>query len=82
MTQKNPSGPHEPKFQPVGKYYIPQRQHGVPSFLTRHTERPTLNLTRQKQSRGMIAAKNMLAKGPDGTRGFLKGWTRRKSLYI
>ena len=48
-------------------------------------ERPRLNLTVKKELRGMggqIMAQSRMAKGPDGTNGFVKGWTTRLSVFV
>jgi hypothetical protein len=44
-------------------------------------ERPKLNLTVKKDLGGTIVAQSMMAKGPDGTKGFVPGWTTRKSRF-
>lgn len=47
-------------------------------------ERIRLNLTVKKELQGMggkIVAQSGLAKGPDGTVGFVKGWTKRSSAF-
>lgn len=47
-------------------------------------ERPRLNLTVKKELQGLggkIIAQSGMAKGPDGTNGFAKGWTKRLSPY-
>lgn len=47
-------------------------------------ERPKLNLTVKKELQGMggqIMAQSRMAKGPDGTDGFVAGWTTRVSTY-
>jgi len=47
-------------------------------------ERPRLNLTVKKELRdlgGKIVAQSGLAKGPDGTKGFSPGWTKRVSAF-
>jgi cold shock CspA family protein len=46
-----------------------------------HKERPKLNLTVRKAKGGKIMAQSGMAKGPDGTNGFAKGWTTRLSKY-
>lgn len=46
-----------------------------------HRERPKLNLTVKKDRGGTIIAQSMMAKGPDGTKGFASGWTTRVSRY-
>lgn len=46
-----------------------------------HKERPKLNLTVRKGLGGTIMAQSGMAKGPDGTYGFAKGWTARVSQY-
>ena len=48
---------------------------------TSHKERPKLNLTVKKDRGGKIMAQSMMAKGPDGTTGFVPGWTTRVSKY-
>lgn len=48
-------------------------------------ERPRLNLTVKKELKGMggqIMAQSRMAKGPDGTNGFAKGWTTRLSAFV
>ncbi len=48
-------------------------------------ERPKLNLTVKKELQGMggqIMAQSRMAKGPDGTDGFIFGWTNRVSVYV
>jgi cold shock CspA family protein len=48
-------------------------------------ERPRLNLTVKKELKGMggqIMAQSRMAKGPDGTNGFAKGWTTRLSVFV
>jgi len=48
-------------------------------------ERPRLNLTVKKELKGMggqIMAQSRMAKGPDGTNGFVKGWTTRLSVFV
>ena len=48
-------------------------------------QRPKLNLTVKKELKdglgGQIMAQSGMAKGPDGTCGFVDGWTKRKSPY-
>lgn len=47
-------------------------------------ERPKLNLTVKKELQGMggqIMAQSRMAKGPDGTNGFVLGWTTRVSNH-
>ena len=45
-------------------------------------QRPKLNLTVKKELKdGLIMAQSGMAKGPDGTCGFVDGWTKRKSPY-
>ena len=47
-------------------------------------ERPKLNITVKKELKdlgGKIIAQSNQAKGPDGTNGFLSGWTQRKNLF-
>lgn len=47
-------------------------------------ERKRLNLTVRKELQGLggkIVAQSGLAKGPDGTIGFVTGWTNRKSRF-
>jgi len=47
-------------------------------------ERTSLNLTVKKELQGLggkIVAQSGLAKGPDGTIGFVKGWTNRQSHF-
>ena len=44
-------------------------------------ERPKLNLTVKKDLGGKIVAQSMMAKGPDGTNGFVPGWTPRVSRF-
>jgi len=46
-----------------------------------HKERPKLNLTVRKGLGGTIMAQSGMAKGPNGTCGFFKGWTARLSKY-
>lgn len=46
-----------------------------------HKERPKLNLAVKKDRGGTIIAQSMMAKGPDGSNGFAKGWTKRTSRY-
>ena len=46
-----------------------------------HKQRPKLNLTVKKDRGGTIIAQSMMAKGPDGTKGFSSGWTTRTSRY-
>lgn len=48
-------------------------------------ERPRLNLTVKNELKGLggkIMAQSGMAKGPDGTNGFVKGWTKRISQYV
>ena len=48
-------------------------------------ERPKLNLTVKKELQGMggkIMAQSRMAKGPDGTNGFVHGWTSRLSPNV
>merc|ERR1711935_951495 len=47
----------------------------------KNRKRPKLNLTVKKDRGGKIIAQSMMAKGPDGTIGFMAGWTNRVSLY-
>ena len=48
-------------------------------------QRPKLNLTVKKELKdglgGQIVAQSGMAKGPDGTCGFVDGWTKRKSPF-
>jgi len=47
-------------------------------------ERPRLNLTVKKELKGLggkIIAQSGMAKGPDGTIGFVLGWTKRISKF-
>ncbi len=47
-------------------------------------ERPKLNLTVKKELKGLggkIIAQSCMAKGPDGTHGFVPGWTSRLSKF-
>lgn len=47
-------------------------------------ERPRLNLTVKKELKdlgGKIIAQSGMAKGPDGTIGFVNGWTKRTCTY-
>lgn len=49
------------------------------------SERPKLNLNVKKELQGMggqIMAQSRMAKGPDGTDGFILGWTNRVSVYV
>uniref|UniRef100_A0A7S3L0B6 CSD domain-containing protein n=1 Tax=Amphora coffeiformis TaxID=265554 RepID=A0A7S3L0B6_9STRA len=46
-----------------------------------HKQRPKLNLTVKKDRGGTIIAQSMMAKGPDGTKGFASGWTTRTSRF-
>ncbi len=46
-----------------------------------HKERPKLNLAVKKDRGGKIIAQSHMAKGPDGTTGFVLGWTPRTSPY-
>jgi cold shock CspA family protein len=48
---------------------------------TSRNERPKLNLAVKKDRGGKIFAQSHMAKGPDGTNGFVAGWTGRTSLY-
>jgi hypothetical protein len=43
--------------------------------------RQKLNLTVKKDLGGKIVAQSMMAKGPDGTKGFVSGWTARISRF-
>jgi len=48
-------------------------------------QRPKLNLTVKKELQGMggqIMAQSKMAKGPDGTTGFVQGWTKRLSPNV
>jgi cold shock CspA family protein len=48
-------------------------------------ERPKLNLTVKKELQGLggqIIAQSGMAKGPDGTIGFVQGWTSRQSPFV
>ena len=48
-------------------------------------QRPKLNLTVKKELQGMggqIMAQSKMAKGPDGTNGFVQGWTKRLSPHV
>jgi len=47
-----------------------------------HRQRPKLNLTVRKELGGKIMAQSRMAKGPDGTNGFVSGWTQRTSAYV
>ena len=47
-----------------------------------HKERPKLNLTVKKDRGGRIMAQSAMAKGPDGTNGFVPGWTTRVSKFV
>ena len=47
-----------------------------------HKSRPKLNLNVKKDRGGQIMAQTMMAMGPDGTTGFSKGWTTRRSQYV
>lgn len=46
-----------------------------------HKLRTKLNLAVRKDLGGKIMAQSMMGKGPDGTNGFIKGWTTRLSKY-
>jgi hypothetical protein len=48
---------------------------------TSHKERPKLNLAVKKDRGGRIMAQSHMAKGPDGTQGFVAGWTTRTSQF-
>jgi len=48
-------------------------------------ERPRLNLTVKREMQNMggrIVAQSGMAKGPDGTIGFVQGWTKRVSAFV
>mmetsp|Transcript_15204 Transcript_15204/g.35226 ORF Transcript_15204/g.35226 Transcript_15204/m.35226 type:complete len:1259 (-) Transcript_15204:365-4141(-) len=47
----------------------------------KNRERPKLNLNVKRNRGGTIMAQSMMARGPDGTIGFIAGWTKRVSLY-
>ncbi|KAL3941936.1 MAG: hypothetical protein SGBAC_003792 [Bacillariaceae sp.] len=62
----------------------PQRRAAgvVPMFLPRQQgERPRLNLAVKQSRGGVIVAQAMKSKGPDGSVGFVPGWTTRKSRF-
>lgn len=46
-----------------------------------HKERPKLNLAVKKDRGGRIMAQSHMAKGPDGTHGFVAGWTTHTSQF-
>eukprot|EP00980_Cylindrotheca_fusiformis_P028144 scaffold22583_cov106-Cylindrotheca_fusiformis.AAC.15 len=55
---------------------------GTKMLGTKNKERPKLNLSVKKNRGGRIIAQSMMAKGPDGSIGFVNGWTTRKSKYL
>ncbi|GKY93457.1 hypothetical protein MPSEU_000313200 [Mayamaea pseudoterrestris] len=50
-------------------------------FGSNNKERPKLNLTVKKDRAGKIMAQSHMAKGPDGSCGFVTGWTSRMSKF-
>jgi cold shock CspA family protein len=45
------------------------------------SQRPKLNLSAMKDRGGKVVAQSLIAKGPDGTKGFVAGWTSRSSKF-